>query len=101
MAGRLQCTSLVPVLRRQRQADLCEFKAGLVYRANSRTTRTVIRRNLVSETTPERGEGERQRETERETERERERERETLVHTDQIRNGYLGLISHEQNMGEP
>ena len=28
---------LIPALRRQRQADLCEFKASLVYRASSRT----------------------------------------------------------------
>jgi hypothetical protein len=30
------CTPLVPALRRQRQADLCEFKANLVYIASSR-----------------------------------------------------------------
>ncbi|CAO2577223.1 hypothetical protein LEMLEM_LOCUS19 [Lemmus lemmus] len=28
---------LIPALGRQRQADLCEFKASLVYRASSRT----------------------------------------------------------------
>ena len=27
----------IPALRRQRQADLCEFEATLVYRASSRT----------------------------------------------------------------
>ena len=37
----------IPVLRRQRQADLCEFKPGLVYRASSRTTRAVTQRNPV------------------------------------------------------
>jgi hypothetical protein len=36
-----QCwgTPLNPALRRQRQADLCEFEVGLVYRDNSRTER--------------------------------------------------------------
>ena len=28
---------LIPALRRQRLADLCEFKASLIYRASSRT----------------------------------------------------------------
>ena len=28
---------LIPGLRRQRQVDLCKFKARLVYRVNSRT----------------------------------------------------------------
>jgi hypothetical protein len=31
--------SLIPEFRRQRQVDLCEFKAGLVYRISSRTAR--------------------------------------------------------------
>jgi hypothetical protein len=30
---------LIPALRRQRQMDLCEFEARLVYRVNSRTAR--------------------------------------------------------------
>ena len=30
---------LIPALGRQRQVDLCEFKASLVYRACSRTAR--------------------------------------------------------------
>ncbi|KAL6087513.1 hypothetical protein STEG23_022166, partial [Scotinomys teguina] len=34
---RQQHTPLIPALRRQRQMDLCEFKASLVYRARSRT----------------------------------------------------------------
>jgi hypothetical protein len=29
----------IPVLGKQRQADLCEFKASLVYRVSSRTVR--------------------------------------------------------------
>ena len=30
-------TPLIPALGRQRQVDICEFKASLVYRVNSRT----------------------------------------------------------------
>jgi hypothetical protein len=36
----------IPALRRQRQTDLCEFNASLVYRANSRAARAT-ERNLV------------------------------------------------------
>ena len=39
--------SLIPALRKQRQADLCEFKASLVYRASSRISRAT-QRNPVS-----------------------------------------------------
>ena len=39
---------LIPALRRQMQADLCEFEASLVYRASSRTVRAVTQRNSVS-----------------------------------------------------
>ena len=39
---------LIPALGRQRQVDLCEFKASLVYRASSRTARAVTQRNPVS-----------------------------------------------------
>jgi hypothetical protein len=38
---------LIPALRRQRQEDLCEFQASLVYRDNSRTAR-ITQRNPVS-----------------------------------------------------
>jgi hypothetical protein len=34
---------LVPVLRRQRQVDLCEFKANLVYRESSGIARAAQR----------------------------------------------------------
>jgi hypothetical protein len=37
------------VLRRQRQADLCEFEASLVYRASSRTARATHRETLSQE----------------------------------------------------
>jgi hypothetical protein len=35
--------SLIPACGRQRQVDLCEFGASLVYRARSRTARTMQR----------------------------------------------------------
>ena len=38
IAGQLWCIPLISALTRQRQADLCEFKASLVYRASSRTS---------------------------------------------------------------
>jgi hypothetical protein len=37
---------LIPALGRQRQEDLCEFKASPVYRVSSRTARAT-QRNLV------------------------------------------------------
>ena len=37
----------LPALGRQRQSDLCEFEASVVYRARSRTARAT-QRNLVS-----------------------------------------------------
>ena len=40
-------TPLIPALRRQRQMELCEFKASLVYRARSRTLRAFTQRNPV------------------------------------------------------
>ena len=39
---------LIPALGRQRQADLCEFKASLVYIGNSRRAKAVIQTNPVS-----------------------------------------------------
>jgi hypothetical protein len=33
------CTPLIPELRRQRQKDLCEFEASLLYIVSSRTAR--------------------------------------------------------------
>jgi hypothetical protein len=32
---------VIPALRRERQADLCEFQASLVYMVNSRTARAT------------------------------------------------------------
>jgi hypothetical protein len=41
-AGRWSCTPLIPAFRKQKQADLWEFQASLVYRASSRTARKEI-----------------------------------------------------------
>ena len=41
-------TPLIPGLGKERQADLSEFKASLVYKVSSRTARTVTQRNPVS-----------------------------------------------------
>ena len=40
---------LIPALGRQRQVDLNEFEASLVYKASSRTARTVTHRNPLSQ----------------------------------------------------
>ena len=54
---------LIPALRRQRQADLCEFDASLVYRAASRTVRATQRKPVLKNQSGELGGGrERQRE---------------------------------------
>ena len=45
MAG--WCTTSTAALRKQRQADLCEFKASLVYKSSSRRARAT-RRNPIS-----------------------------------------------------
>jgi hypothetical protein len=42
---------LIPALGRQDQADLCEFKASLVYRVSSRIAR-AMQRNPVSKIPP-------------------------------------------------
>ena len=39
---------LTPTLRRQREADLSEFKVNLVYKASSRTARAITQGNTVS-----------------------------------------------------
>ena len=40
------CTPLIPTLERQRQEDLCEFEARLVYKASCRTARATQRETL-------------------------------------------------------
>ena len=39
--------TLMSVLGKQRQADLCEFDHSLVYRVSSRTARATVQRNPV------------------------------------------------------
>ena len=41
-----ECTPLTPAFVKQRQADVCEFKASLVYRVSSRTSRATQRPSL-------------------------------------------------------
>ena len=53
---------LIPGLGRQRQEDLCEVKANLVYKVSSRTAK-AIQRNPISKTRrgeQRRGEGRRE-----------------------------------------
>ena len=40
--GGTQLKTVMPALRRQRQEDLCKFKASLVYTVNSMTGRVII-----------------------------------------------------------
>lgn len=58
-AGQWWYRSLVSALRRQSQADLCDFKASLVYRASFRTTTATERTLLqkVEEVVEEKKEG--------------------------------------------
>jgi hypothetical protein len=39
---------LIQALGRQRQVNLCELEASLVYRASSKTARTVTQRNPIT-----------------------------------------------------
>lgn len=41
MMGAWWCWSLIGTLRKQRQGNLCEFKASLVYIINSKRARTA------------------------------------------------------------
>ena len=41
---------LIPALGKQRQVDLSEFEASLVYKASFKTARIVTQRNPVSKT---------------------------------------------------
>ena len=52
---------LIPTFGRQRQADVYELRAGLVYRVSS-STASATQRNCVSKTDRQRTERERERE---------------------------------------
>jgi hypothetical protein len=41
---------LIPALRRQRQADLCEFEASLLYRVSSKTDKAIHRETKSQKT---------------------------------------------------
>jgi hypothetical protein len=47
---RCKDTPLIPALGRQRQVDLCEFEASLVYRMSSRTARAIQRNPCLEKT---------------------------------------------------
>ena len=49
-------TSPVPALLRQRQVDLCELEARLVYRESSRTARPTQRNPVLKDQKKEKGE---------------------------------------------
>ena len=40
---------LIPALRKQRQVDLCQFEANLVYKASSRTYKATQRNPVLGE----------------------------------------------------
>jgi hypothetical protein len=42
---------LIPSLRRQRQVDLCEFKASLVHGGSFKTVRTTQRKSTTQQNT--------------------------------------------------
>ena len=42
---------LIPAVRRQRQVDVCEFEASLVYRVSSRTARATERNPVLKKKT--------------------------------------------------
>ena len=69
---------MISALRRQRQVDLCEFEATLVYKACFRTEKSYLkepkRDRLKQRETHRRITRESERETERKTERHRDRE---------------------------
>ena len=50
--GQWRCTPLIPALRKQKQVDLCEFEASLVYRMSPRTVmatqRTLVLKNRTN-----------------------------------------------------
>jgi hypothetical protein len=48
---------LIPTLGRQRQVDLCEFEASLVYRVSSRTARDTQRNPVSKKTKPKQKKG--------------------------------------------
>jgi len=46
--------TFIPAFRRQRQADLCEFKANLLYRLSSRTAKATQKKTYLEKNQKER-----------------------------------------------
>ena len=42
-------TPIIPALKRKRQENLCQFETSLVYKASSRTARTIAQKYSVSQ----------------------------------------------------
>jgi hypothetical protein len=53
MEGKSERKENLPRLRRQKQADLYEFKARLVYRVSSRTARATQRNPVLNSPLPQ------------------------------------------------
>jgi hypothetical protein len=51
LIARKECMPLMPTLGRQRQVELCEFKASLVYRVSSRTAKATQRNPFLKNKT--------------------------------------------------
>jgi hypothetical protein len=66
---------LIPALRRQRQADICEFKASLLYKASSSTGKATQRNLVLKKIEREKRREEKRREEKRREEKRREEKR--------------------------
>jgi hypothetical protein len=69
--------TLILALRRQRQVDLFEFEAGLVYKTRSNTARAVTKRNPPPKKKKKSKEKEREREREKEASKRKGRKQAT------------------------
>jgi hypothetical protein len=49
--GQWYTMPVMPTLRSQRQMDLCEFRASLVYKVSFRKARSITQRKLISKQT--------------------------------------------------
>ena len=94
LARRWWRTPLIPVLRRQRQANLSDLEASLVYRASSRTARAT-QRNPVSKKKKKKKEGRKEGRKKEKKKKEGKRKLETpSVSPNRSMVKYLGLQPH-------